>query len=362
MSQKQESLINKIILHKFLVSKQIGKGSFGLVYSGKNIETSEKIAIKIEDLENQTDDLKKRNILMKEARFMHEIQGEKGFPKMIFFSKTETRRILIMSLLGENLENLLKSCRGNFSLASVLLLADQIITRLESIHENEIIHRDLKPENLLIGTESNSRTIYLIDYGLAKKFMNKGMHVPFKENIGLVGTARYSSVNAHLGNEQSRRDDLESLGYILIYFLTGHLPWMNLIAKTKKEKHKVIIEKKIQTSVEELCDGLPKEFEIYMNYVKYGLKFDSEPNYDFMRKIFRNLLFQQHKEQMDDLLFDWEKNEFENRSNNSSNLGVNRKAESWNSFHSRAGTKSNENPRMNNFYKNYNSASYVNFF
>lgn len=184
------------------------------------------------------------------------------------------------------------------------MLADQMISRLEYIHSKEILHRDLKPENFLIGLEKNANTIYLIDFGLSKKFIEKGIHIPFKEKVGLVGTARYTSINSHLGNEQSRRDDLESLGYILIYFLKGSLPWMNLNGQTKEEKHKLIVNMKMATSIEKLCEGLPKEFEDYMKYCRKELKFEDEPNYTHLKKMFRTLLINSKLEM--NYVFDWQ--------------------------------------------------------
>lgn len=302
-SKNMEIGPGKILCQKYFVSQKIGQGSFGVVYAGYDLKTSESLAIKVEEFQDKNH-VRKKEILLKEAKFLYSLNGEKGFPKMIYFTKTDSKRVMIMPLLGRNLEHLLRKCGKKFTLKTVLMMADQMITRLEFIHTKDIIHRDLKPENFLIGLDKSCNTIYLIDFGLAKKYREKGVHIPFKEKVGLVGTARYTSINSHLGNEQSRRDDLESLGYILIYFLKGELPWMNLNGTTKEEKHKLIVTCKKSLTVEKLCEGLPQEFCEYMNYARNILKFDEEPNYGHLKKMFRTLLLNSKLDM--NYVFDWQ--------------------------------------------------------
>lgn len=278
----------KIISQRFVISKQIGAGSFGCVYQGYDIQKGLEVAIKLEDFD-KNDEKAKKESLMKEAMFLYELKGEKGIPQMSYFVKTETKRILVMSLLGLNLEAFFQKESRRFPFKLVFELAGQMLTRLEQVHCKDIIHRDLKPENFLLGLDSTDTLVYLVDFGLSKKYRVKDGHIPFRANVGLVGTARYASLNAHMGNEQSRKDDLESLGYILIYFLKGSLPWMGLTAKSKEEKHKKIIEKKKNTSVQKICEGLPSELEEYMNYVR-GLGFEEQPNYSFLRGLFGRIL------------------------------------------------------------------------
>lgn len=165
---------------------------------------------------------------------------------------------MVMDLLGPSLEDLFTFCSRKFSLKSVLMAIDQMITRIEFVHSKHFLHRDVKPDNFLSGTGKRSGTIYLIDYGLAKRYILKdGSHIPYRDNKNLTGTARYASVNTHLGIEQSRRDDLESIGYVAMYFLRGSLPWQNLKGTTKKDKYERIMEKKISTHVDVLCKGFP---------------------------------------------------------------------------------------------------------
>ena len=214
--------------------------------------------------------------------------------------------VMVTDLLGPNLEDLFNFCQRSFSLRTVLLLADQMINRLEYMHNKSFIHRDMKPDNFLMGTGKQCNKVYLIDYGLAKKYrdLRTRVHIPYKEGKSLTGTARYASINAHLGVEQSRRDDLESLGYVLMYFVRGFLPWQGLKAATKKQKYERISEKKMSTPVDVLCKGYPLEFNDYLNYCR-GLRFDDSPDYNYLRKgLFRTLFVKKLGYQYD-YKFDW---------------------------------------------------------
>ncbi len=231
-----------------------------------------------------------------------------------------------MDLLGRSLEDLFNYCNRKFSLKTVLVLAYELMCRIETIHnKGKIVHRDIKPENFLMGRGRDRHTVYIIDFGLAKLFQNPrtGKHIPRKQGYSLTGTARYASVNAHLGSgkfsfypfflsssnhiiviELSRRDDLISIGYVLVYFLKGVLPWQGLHGKNNEEKYKLIFEKKSMTSLDELCAGLPEEFLNYFHYVT-SLEFDQIPDYNHLKNIFRQL-FLANKYVYDNILYDWE--------------------------------------------------------
>lgn len=170
------------------------------------------------------------------------------------------------------------------------------IARVEYVHSRSFIHRDIKPDNFLMGLGKRANQVNVIDFGLAKKYRDpkSHVHIPYCENKNLTGTARYASVNTHLGVEQSRRDDLESLGYVFLYFLRGSLPWQGLQAATKKQKYEKISEKKMKTPFEVLCKGFPQEFVLYFQYVR-SLRFEDKPDYCFLRRMFRDLFAKEGK-------------------------------------------------------------------
>ena len=209
-----------------------------------------------------------------------------------------------MELLGPSLDELLCFCGGKFKLRTTLMIADQVLTRLEFIHACRFIHRDIKPDNLAIGLENRSNIIYMFDFGLAKQYKNPKTHkhIPYKDNKQLTGTVRYASLNTHLGIEQSRRDDMESLGFVLIYMTSGCLPWQKIPGKTTKEKHQGTLKKMLSTSVESLCKGLPAEFLKYFQHIR-GLKFEQKPDYKYLRQIFNDLFYS--VECNSEAIFDW---------------------------------------------------------
>ncbi|KAF6733740.1 Casein kinase I isoform epsilon [Oryzias melastigma] len=191
-----------------------------------------------------------------------------------------------------------------FTLWKIPRQAQTIRIRIEYIHSKNFIHRDVKPDNFLMGLGKKGNLVYIIDFGLAKKYRDARthQHIPYRENKNLTGTARYASINTHLGIEQSRRDDLESLGYVLMYFNLGSLPWQGLKAATKRQKYERISEKKMSTPIEVLCKGYPSEFSTYLNLCR-SLRFDDKPDYSYLRQLFRNLFHRQGFSY--DYVFDW---------------------------------------------------------
>ncbi|CAH8338218.1 unnamed protein product [Eruca vesicaria subsp. sativa] len=227
-----------------------------------------------------------------------------GVPSVKWFGVEGEYNVLVIDLLGPSLEDLFNYCSRKLSLKSVLMLADQMITRVEYFHSKSFLHRDLKPDNFLMGLGRRANQVYIIDFGLAKKYRDNTthQHIPYRENKNLTGTARYASMNTHLGIEQSRRDDLESLGYILMYFLKGSLPWQGLKAGTKKQKYERISEKKVSTSIESLCRGYPSELASYFHYCR-SLRFEDKPDYNYLKRIFRDLFVREGFQL--DYVFDW---------------------------------------------------------
>ena len=186
------------------------------------------------------------------------------------------------------------------------MLGIQMLARIEYIHSKYILHRDIKPDNFVVGQLMNKHRVYMIDFGLAKKYVTRdGKHIPYREGKSLTGTARYASINTHLGIEQARRDDLESLGFVLMYFLRGSLPWQNMRANNKKEKYEKIMEKKLGTAIETLCKGFPNEFVAYLSYCR-NLKFEDKPDYNYLKNLFKDLFTKSGYEV--DYHYDWNAN------------------------------------------------------
>lgn len=170
------------------------------------------------------------------------------------------------------------------------------------------MHRDIKANNFMIGRNDKAKLVYIIDFGLAKRYrdLKTGAHIPVKGGKSLVGTARYASIASHEGFEQCRRDDLESLGYLLLYFVRGKLPWQGIQIQSKTEKYAEIGKMKKQASIDQLCAQIGEDADVLVRYFDYvkGLGFEAEPNYDYLRKMLREVLVRRKEENAP---YDWEK-------------------------------------------------------
>ena len=230
----------------------------------------------------------------------------KGIPEIYWHGNYKDNFVLVMEYLGLSLEKLFYLCNKKFSLKTVLLIAIQLITLIENTHKRGILHRDIKPDNFVIGQSLKNKTIYMIDFGLSKNYIYKKKHKPFRDDKSLTGTLRYPSIRNHLGIEQSRRDDLESLGYMLLFFLKGSLPWQGICDKedTRDERHKKIRLVKIHTSPKKLCQGLPSEFYEYMCYCK-TLEYKEKPNYEYLINLFKNLYISKNYDNSKNIEYDW---------------------------------------------------------
>ena len=286
LSQINDDVLSKntLIFKKYKPIKLIGKGSFGKVYSVQNILTKENFAMKVESLKI-TD-----KILETEAFYLYSLQGF-GFPKFISYGHNQTYNILIEELLDKSLDTIYIKRNRICPIQEACLIAIQLIERFEFIHSKNIIYRDIKPDNFLIG-KKDPNVIYVIDFGLCKKYRSSktGKHLLPKRTGKFNGTMKYASINALLGKEQSRRDDLIALGYMIIFFVKKKLPWSYDVSYFDRDKYtKLIIEKQTDGNGS-LFKDIPGEFKEYMKY-NMNLKFEQKPNYEYLKSLFKNILF-----------------------------------------------------------------------
>lgn len=284
--------------YNYRLGRKIGSGAFGEIYIGTDISSCEEVAIKLEPV------TAKNPQLGFEYKVYRLLKGGIGIPLVYYYGVEGTFNVMVMELLGPSLEDLFNYCNRRFTLKTVCMLAQEMLLRVEYLHSKLFIHRDIKPDNFVIGLGKKANLIHIIDLGLSKRYRNPltKAHIQYRENKSLTGTPRYASLGNHLGMEQSRRDDLESLGYIFLYFLKGKLPWQGLRADTKKEKYNKIMEMKIGLSIGELCAGYPDEFKVYLEYCR-ALRFDDCPDYAYLRRLFRDLM--KRKQLPNDGVYDW---------------------------------------------------------
>lgn len=315
---KQQNYQRHIVGIHYVLGSKIGEGSFGVIFEGENIlndNSRDPVAIKFEPRNSDAPQLRD------EFRAYRILNGCIGIPHAYYYGQEGMHNVLVIDLLGPSLEDLFEWCGRKFSIKTTCLIAKQMISRIKEIHEHDLIYRDIKPDNFLISefqlannnvkqitknAHENPNLIYMVDFGMAKQYRDPRtkQHIPYRERKSLSGTARYMSINTHFGREQSRRDDLESLGHVFFYFLRGSLPWQGLKAPNSKLKYEKIghTKQKIHPNELLLNNSLPRQFATFLAYAR-GLKFDEKPNYEYLLQLMDDVLADYNL--VDDGHYDW---------------------------------------------------------
>jgi serine/threonine protein kinase len=276
-------LIGKTILKNYVIRKRLGGGSFGDVYQADDMESQQVVAIKIE-VSGTTSQLNN------EYRIYQWLAGMDGIPKVYGLHDYGRNRAMVMEQMGSSLEVLFRRCGKQFSLKTVLMIADQIFRIMQWVHHCGIVHRDIKPHNFVTGRGEFRNKLYLIDFGVSTAYLDHRSHEhkDYSRHNGLVGTAQYVSINTHLGDQQSRRDDIESVMYVLIRFLRGKLPWSDVKDKDAETRNEKITQSKIHTTLDSLCTSIPNEFKEIMDDIR-RTGYEVMPKYAWMRQVLHDL-------------------------------------------------------------------------
>ena len=339
-SKKRDPLLNEIFFEKYKTIKKLGEGSFGKVYKAEY--NGEYYALKFESRGRA------KSLLEMEGTIMSYLQGP-NIPLVKTYGYSGDYNLLVMQLMDKSLEDILR-IRKTFSIKTTAMLGFQLIGVLHFIHDKNIIHRDVKPDNCVMGYAELNENLYLIDFGLAKKYRSSRTlkQYPLTKKKRLTGTARYASINALEGYEQSRRDDMESVGYIMAYLLRGGLPWQGLKLKSKENKYKNILEKKRQISSQELFKGFPNEFSEILDYTK-NLDYQDEPEYEMLRNKLMALC--KRLNYNFDFIYDWTtERDLEKRKNKKNSTAP--KTQSTLSARNRKSSKSKKKEKFEEKYPN----------
>ena len=289
--------MHSVLASRYRMKNAVGAGTFGSVFVCDDTQTQSEVALKV-----QTDPVKSAQ-LRTEAEVYTRLTGAEGFPAFFGTGVDKDTRYIALELLGKSIRVLTREQSKKLSLKTCLMLFDQMIARVEYLHRKGYVHRDLKPSNFLIGTGAKSNTLYLIDFGLCLRYVDiGGAHKGAEGRTEFAGTPIFASINSMNGGAISRRDDMQSLGYIFVYMMLGTLPWKSCATSNKSESFNAIRATKMATSVTELCSMLPSEFLTYMNAVM-NLKYEEKPDYAGYRRMFRDLFVRSNF--IYDYRYDW---------------------------------------------------------
>lgn len=281
----------------FEILTKLKEGGFGEVFLAKNKKSNQEVVVKLE-----------KNVI--KARLVHEIRiyqylaqdpcVKAHIPSIHFYGENNFEDYMVMDYMGLNLQQLLKLCGGKFSLKTVLMIADQMLERVQFIHSKGILHRDIKPDNFVIGRGEDNNKVFLIDFGSSDSYLDsQGRHIPWAETDPfMMATVLFASINNHLWQLPFRKDDLESLGFCLCYFLKGRLPWQGLIGERIEYRTRSMKMHELPTVYEEL----PEEFEAYVRYCR-KIDWCEEPDYNFLKNLFKKLFINKGFEL--DYIYDW---------------------------------------------------------
>jgi serine/threonine protein kinase len=298
MTKSGSDLVGKTVLKNYVIRKRIGGGSFGDVYEADDNVTQRVVAIKVE-ISSMTAQLSN------EYNLYQILSGMDGIPQVYAYSEYGKGHVMVMDQMGPSLEVLFRRCGRTFSLKTVLMIADQMLRIIQWVHQCGILHRDIKPHNFLVGRGEFRNKIYLIDFGISAPYLDHRTHEhrDYTGHNGLVGTAQYVSINTHLGDLQSRRDDLESIMYLLIRFLRGSLPWSDIRDGNAESRDVKIAQSKLRVSEQALCAGLPNEFLVVLSEIR-RMSYEATPRYCHVRALFQRLFVRSGF--IYDCLFDWD--------------------------------------------------------
>lgn len=277
------------LARRFVLEEKIGSGSFGEVFKAHDMANGRRVAVKREATTTG-----RSPQLIYEMQIIKSLDGAVGFCRFFSFWPTDGFNCVAMDCLGLDLNSIFDRCSRRFTLKTVLMIADQAISRLQFFHEKNVIHRDIKPENFVMGRGPRDNIVHMIDFGLSRSYRDAMVHVhiPERDGRGFLGTVRYASINNHRGIEPSRRDDMEGVAYMLIYFLRARLPWQGVKGGTRQQKLAKVQDIKMMLSTESLCAGIHTVFGRFLDDVR-RLEFAERPRYEEYRMMFRTALIEE---------------------------------------------------------------------